>query len=77
MSPEQTRLKPGCGVSTGAAQAARMVAESGGSPRAQIDAARAEMPGKHLGYLPHCGAKERAKNLRRLAAAHQETNHGG
>ena len=76
MNPEPTKLKPGRGVSASAAEAARTVAAAGGSPRAQIDAARAVAPDKRLGYLPHCGAKERAKNLRRLAAVHQETTNG-
>ncbi len=53
-------------ISEHAKRAAKRVADEGGSPRAQIDAARAASD-RPLSYLPHSGAKERARNLKRMA----------
>lgn len=66
--PTDKLKKNGFGKSAHAAEA---VANLGGSPRAQIDAARAHAPGTRLNYLPHQGAKEIARRkakMERLAA---------
>ena len=69
----ETRLVPSCGVQpTGApAQAAAAVADLGGSPRAQIEAARIEQrkinPRIRIGYVSHQGKRQRERALRRLA----------
>lgn len=52
------------GINSNAAQAAAQVADAGGSPRAQIDAARA-MSWTRLQYLPHEGKRERERRLAR------------
>lgn len=46
--------------------AAKAVYDKGGSPRAQIDAAREVAP-TPITYVPHVGAKQIAKALRRAA----------
>lgn len=51
-----------------ASKAAKAVFDAGGSPRAQIDAARKVSP-RPINYLPHQGAQERAK--RRRQAEHK------
>lgn len=51
-----------------AIDAARKVADAGGSPRPQIDAAR-QATGKKLSYIPHQGQKERLKRLARMEKA--------
>ena len=51
-----------------AKEAAKKVFEAGGSPRAQLDAARKASFSGRLGYRPHDGAKERAKRLARMTA---------
>jgi hypothetical protein len=53
------------GVNDLAVGAARSAYEAGGSPRAQLDAARGAA-GKKIGYMPHAGSREAARNLRRL-----------
>lgn len=63
---KHTRLVPRSTVTTVASAAASAVADAGGSPRAQIDAARAA-GGQRLVYTPHQGARERERNLKRLA----------
>jgi hypothetical protein len=62
---EETRLVPKTGVAGAAAQAAAAVADAGGSPRAQLDAARAATLQK-LVYAPHQGKRQRERELRRL-----------
>jgi len=52
-------------VASAGITAAHAVFEAGGSPRAQIDAAR-QATGQRLTYKAHCGAKERARNLARM-----------
>lgn len=64
----ETRLRGSEHLPATAKLAAAMVAENGGSPRAQIDAARATV-GKSLVYLPHVGRKQREKALARMAKA--------
>lgn len=51
-----------------AAVAATLVADAGGSPRAQIDAARKEST-RALNYLPHQGKRERERRIRALEKA--------
>lgn len=53
------------GINSNAAKAAAMVADAGGSPKAQIDAARA-LSEARLQYLPHEGKRERARRLARM-----------
>jgi hypothetical protein len=67
---EHTRLKPASGVNH-AVHAAQAVADDGGSPRQQIDAARA-VSGQRLGYLPHQGSRQKARTLARMQAAHEK-----
>lgn len=62
------RLKPGRGVRQAAVDAAERVFAAGGSPRAQIDAAR-QATGQKLGYLPHQSTRERLRRQKRLARA--------
>ena len=50
---------------TSAIEAANKIADKGGSPRAQLDAAR-EATGKDLGYTSHQGAKQRRKALAKM-----------
>lgn len=50
---------------TSAIQAADAVADAGGSPRAQIDAAR-KASEKRLGYVSHQGARQKARALARM-----------
>lgn len=47
-------------------EAADKVAADGGSPRAQLDAARA-VSGERLVYMAHIGEKQARKNRERLA----------
>lgn len=54
------------GVSSHAVTEADKVADAGGSPRAQLDAARA-VSTQRLSYNAHVGEKQRRKNLKRLA----------
>ena len=54
-------------VRSAAAEAADRIVNTGGSPRAQIEAARRESIGQRVSYMPHQGAKERAKAARRAA----------
>jgi hypothetical protein len=69
MDEQHTRLNRRLGnVSYAAMEAAKEAADKGASPRGQIDAARAAS-GKKLVYLPHVGARERERNLRRIAKA--------
>lgn len=63
-----TRLVAGKGVDTLATEAAKRAADAGGSPRAQMDAARANHSGR-LTYIPHQGMRERMRNLKRLEKA--------
>lgn len=65
---EHTQLRPTSSVAPAAANAAKAVAEAGGSPRQQIDAARAAS-GQRLGYLPHHGSRQKARALQRMLAA--------
>lgn len=65
---EHVRLVRQTDKVAGAAQAAAdRVHGKGGSPRAQIDAAR-KASGQKLNYMPHQGLKERQRRLKRLAA---------
>lgn len=59
-------LKRGRGVTDQAAAAAAKIGQAGGSPRAQIDAAR-QASGRPVLYLPHQGARETARRARRRA----------
>lgn len=61
-------LKPAKSVAPHISRAAHRAYENGGSPRAQIDAAR-EAAGRPIVYMPHQGAREIARNLRRLEKA--------
>jgi hypothetical protein len=61
-------LKPGRNVNDRAKAAAAVAAGGGASPRGQIDAAR-QASGQPLFYLPHQGARERARRARRMGAA--------
>lgn len=54
------------GVPSTAVRAADSVADEGGSPRAQIQAAR-EATGKRLTYNAHVGSRQAQRNLERLA----------
>lgn len=54
------------GVASGAVQAADIVADAGGSPRAQIDAAR-KVSVNRLTYNAHIGSRQAQRNLARLA----------
>lgn len=70
----QTRLRPSSNVPQNVADAAKSVAVAGGSPRAQIDAAR-QVSGKKLCYLPHIGSRQKLRSLERMAkAAAKATN---
>lgn len=60
------RLRRGQNVGEQAAAAAIAVADAGGGPRAQIDAAR-RVSGTPIRYLAHQGAREIARRARRLA----------
>lgn len=66
--PETRLIAKGDVPGTSAERAATLVADRGGSPRAQIDAARA-VSGRALGYVSHCGKRQRERALKRLAAA--------
>ncbi len=48
--------------------AAKHIHQLGGSPRLQLEGAR-EVAGRRLVYMPHIGAKQRAKEQRRAAKA--------
>lgn len=69
----ETRLVPKGRINGQVAAAATAVADAGGSPRAQLDAARAEQrkinATVHLNYVSHQGKKQRMKNLERMAKA--------
>lgn len=65
---QETRLTRGHGVPAHVSAAAENVFQAGGSPRAQIDAAR-EAAGKKLVYLPHQSSRERERRLRRAGKA--------
>lgn len=50
---------------TDACKAVDAIADAGGSPRAQIEAAR-EATGKRLSYTSHQGARQRARALAKM-----------
>jgi hypothetical protein len=66
-APDISR-RSGANVNASATAAAKEVHARGGSPRAQIDAARAAS-GQRLNYMPHQGSRESARRLARLRAA--------
>lgn len=53
-------------ISDTAKQAADKAHEAGGSPRAQLDAAREATGNRSLSYVSHQGARKRERNLRRM-----------
>jgi hypothetical protein len=72
----ETRLVPQGNVSDAVAAAAKEVADAGGCPRAQIDAARAVLrqtggnkEARKLQYVSHQGKRQRARELERIAKA--------
>jgi hypothetical protein len=56
-------------VSDAALAAANRMEAMGGSPRIQLTAAKVSSGQPNLTYMPHCGAKERARNLARMVKA--------
>lgn len=56
-------------VNSVAVKAADAVADAGGSPKAQIEAAREATGERRLGYISHQGAKQRRKALERMEKA--------
>lgn len=52
-------------IKESAERAADAVFEAGGSPRAQLHAARDASGDKRLAYLPHTGVKQRMKAVAR------------
>lgn len=63
---QHTKLKAGNDIAQSAVIAAGEVAAAGGSPRAQIDAAR-QASGTRLVYKPHIGARQKARALARMS----------
>lgn len=63
----ETRLVPSTSLAqSSAARAAAAIADAGGSPRAQIDAARAN-DHRRITYIPHQGKKERMRRMARMS----------
>lgn len=74
--PEARLVPMGSLAKTPEAQAAAAVADAGGSPRAQIDAARAARKARgvakkaaRIGYTSHQGKRQRERALARMAKA--------
>lgn len=53
-------------VNSVAVKAADAIADAGGSPKAQIEAAREATGERRLGYISHQGAKQRERALKRM-----------
>lgn len=64
---KHTQLAATKNVRETAKAAADAAFQAGGSPRAQIDAARAAVGNDKLGYMPHQGMRERQRRLKRMA----------